>query len=439
MFRTVNPIESGIAKMLEDLNGTGRPHGLRTLVKERLGIDSELVETPSTMVKAYTVELRSYVDLWLDHRKTLEQKRVADKERLELRRQLSEMDKRWSEIVAKSQAARKQRQTASTKRYQAELATLSRESRTLEKKIDSAYWKPTKGERARAIRIQDVLEDIAEGHRLFPASLDDGYSLVIKPTFEFMHTHPPQRWPASPAPTSHIDEDRYATHDEYVAALLKERLGTAKASSLKVASPLESAAMRPFTSEDAAQKAAQVAFARMLISDWRRRIAKCESPSCKAPYFPLGKWNTDHKASLCLACRKGVKGARNQERMENNREKARQALFALVAERFAERITGEWYKDAQIKRDVARTLNTFLRNPPDSLNGPLRNLYPKGVTKKWLTSSHRDSRGAAPGVGSRDKNWQWVEAKAKRRRQPRGKAKDRGGPNAKRSTGLLGL
>lgn len=389
--------------LLDDLNGRHpydvRPHGLRALLTEILGMEPQRGKAPGSIAAAYAAALRAYVDLWLDQRKALEAKRTRHaKPSLPLD---ESQEGAISSVVASTPARITGRPA-------------------------------TKDERSRAVQFQHLLEDIAHGHRILPAVLRDGYTFVVRPTDEFMHAQA-KRWPGSPAPSTHIKQGDYATHREYVAALINERaaairdepvtpapvasgrLGAGFAPGVGGDGPEPTLTVPPLTGEEAARKAAQIVFAEMLISDWRRRIAKCESPSCKAPYFRLGKWNTDNKASLCPTCRRQRKKRLNQQRLEGNREDARRALFEFVAERFAKRIKGEWYKNARLKRDVTRALNSFLSRPPDNLRGPLRNLYPRGITEKWLTSSHDAKRGAAHREEIRDSNWQWVEAAAKRR------------------------
>ena len=131
----------------------------------------------------------------------------------------------------------------------------------------------------------------------------------------------------------------------------------------------------------------------------------CESPSAPTRtatylYFRLGKWRTKEKAVHCPACRKGLKAARNQERVEDNRKSARRQLCRYAAERFAKQLANKtaWHKDEALKIKIVEFLNAHI----ESTGGALQSLYPNGITTKWLQS------------GQGRKNWKLIEAKIKR-------------------------
>jgi hypothetical protein len=141
--------------------------------------------------------------------------------------------------------------------------------------------------------------------------------------------------------------------------------------------------------------AAERCFVDMLMSDWRLKIAKCSEETCGV-YFRLGKWNHAYdQGTRCPACRQAEEQAAIQKRVEAGRLRAKQALYAYVAERFARHIIpGKmWYRDIELKRRIAIDLNTRFRGDP-----LFDTLYPGGMSGKWVEAGR-----------SRTKNWLCIE------------------------------
>jgi hypothetical protein len=151
-----------------------------------------------------------------------------------------------------------------------------------------------------------------------------------------------------------------------------------------------------FSRDDAfALAAAQEMFVAMLMSDWRLQIARCVGTGCGV-YFRLGKWNQTYPhGTRCPTCRLTYRYPAIQQRVEANRTLGRQALYDLVATRFARRIVPGtlWFRDAALKKEIVGAVNGYIRREP-----LLRSLYPVGLTSKWVEAGRKDK-----------KNWRMME------------------------------
>jgi hypothetical protein len=144
-----------------------------------------------------------------------------------------------------------------------------------------------------------------------------------------------------------------------------------------------------------ATRSAERCFVDMLMSEWRLKIAKCPDASCGI-YFRLGRWNQPYdKGTLCPNCKQTQQQDAIQKRVEARRLRAKQAIYAFVATRFARHIAPgrAWYRDVSLKARIANALNTHFRSDP-----LFRTLYPRGITGKWVEAGR-----------SRTKNWLCIE------------------------------
>jgi hypothetical protein len=86
-------------------------------------------------------------------------------------------------------------------------------------------------------------------------------------------------------------------------------------------------------------KAAEKTFTALLMSDWRLKIAGCVNPACSM-YYRLGKCCHRYEhGTRCPGCRETESLGANQKRVEANRRKGKEVLYAFVARRFARSIT----------------------------------------------------------------------------------------------------
>ena len=142
-------------------------------------------------------------------------------------------------------------------------------------------------------------------------------------------------------------------------------------------------------------KAAEKTFTALLMSDWRLKIAGCVNPACSM-YYRLGKCCHRYEhGTRCPGCRETESLGANQKRVEANRRKGKEVLYAFVARRFARSITPgrAWYRDAALKAKIAGALNAHFES--DRL---FRSLYPNAITGKWLEAGQRGQ-----------KNWLLIE------------------------------
>jgi hypothetical protein len=189
--------------------------------------------------------------------------------------------------------------------------------------------------------ISHIVESVVTANRVLPVALRDGYSLTI-------------------------------------VAVQQRLLRSRKAQDAAIAS-----------------QAAERCFVDMLMSEWRLQIAKCPGATC-GMYFRLGKWNHSYdQGTRCPDCRQTQEQDAIQKRVEAGRLRAKQALYAFVAARFARDIVPgtRWYRDVELKRKMASALNTQFRG--DAL---FETLYPDGITGKWVEAGR-----------SRTKNWLCIE------------------------------
>jgi hypothetical protein len=189
--------------------------------------------------------------------------------------------------------------------------------------------------------ISQIVERVITANRVLPTALKDGYSLAI------VAVQPPLR-------------RSRAAQDASIAARSAERC-----------------------------------FVDMVMSDWRLKIARCSDASC-GMYFRLGKWNHSYeKGTRCPNCKQTQEQDAIQKRVEAGRLRAKQAIYAFVATRFARHIVPgtAWYRDASLKTRIANALNTHFRGDP-----LFRSLYPHGITGKWVEAGR-----------SRTKNWLCIE------------------------------
>jgi hypothetical protein len=144
-----------------------------------------------------------------------------------------------------------------------------------------------------------------------------------------------------------------------------------------------------------AARSAERCFVDMVMSEWRLKIAKCSDASC-GMYFRLGKWNHSYdKGTRCPSCKQTQEQDAIQKRVEASRLRAKQAIYAFVATRFASHIVPgkAWYRDVSLKARIANALNSHFRGDP-----LFRSLYPHGITGKWVEAGR-----------SRTKNWLCIE------------------------------
>jgi hypothetical protein len=194
----------------------------------------------------------------------------------------------------------------------------------------------TPGTRHPTTEISRIVEDVVIANRVLPATMKDGYAMVLT---------------ASPRP---VTRGSKASRDEAFA-----------------------------------RNAAQVMFVAMLMSDERLKIAKCVGQGC-GTYFQLGKWNQRYEhGTRCPICREGQERGDKQGRVEANRAQAKRALYAYVAQRFARRIVPgrPWYLNTGLKAEVATAINN--RFEGDLL---VRALYPKALTSKWLVAGRAGTK-----------------------------------------------
>ena len=127
------------------------------------------------------------------------------------------------------------------------------------------------------------------------------------------------------------------------------------------------------------RNAAELAFAQMLISDWRLRIAKCIGCGL---YFELG--HPDHTygdGTTCRACVPRLKGARSRDSMNQMRQGLQQKLYREAATQLThEDLKGLWYRHPPITNDLIPHLNRFIGR-----NKRLKGHYGSGITQSWLT------------------------------------------------------
>ncbi len=199
----------------------------------------------------------------------------------------------------------------------------------------------TPAARRPAPQISHIVERVITANRVLPAALKDGYSLTIV------------------AVQPSLRQSR-AAQDASIAARSAERY-----------------------------------FVDMLMSDWRLKIAKCSNAACGI-YFRLGKWNHSYeKGTRCPNCKQTQEQDAIQKRVEAGRLRAKQAIYAFAAARFARDIVPgtAWYRNAELKTRITTALNTHFREDP-----LFRTLYPNGITGKWLEAGR-----------SRTKNWLLIE------------------------------
>jgi hypothetical protein len=114
---------------------------------------------------------------------------------------------------------------------------------------------------------------------------------------------------------------------------------------------------------------------------------------CTGEWFPTLQRMRDYPR--CPNCRQTQEQDAIQKRVEAGRLRAKKAIYAFVATRFARHVVPgtAWYRDVPLKAKMANALNTHFRRDP-----LFRTLYPHGITGKWVEAGR-----------SRMKNWLCIE------------------------------
>jgi len=399
-------------QMLEDLNGLSRPPvGLTNAFKEHFHFDLRLSRKSTTTARIYTCELRNIVDIWLEDRNYLDQRREARREFDAINEALGRAQ-RESQSMGEAHGRLRSALEADDidarmrQRLQARLQECAKEWHRF---LETRVW-PLEAERERKeqmlhddarsrIRgayILNVMMSTLEGTRNIPAKSRDGdYRVAMVPTSalfsEVVQQKPELR------PKSKVDAGNYLNNNDYILALIQEKLLEEKR---KVpAEPGHEEESPELTSAKngwVIRKAAWFVFVQMLTEDWKAKIAKCTDPHCKYPYFRLGKWNTDQKAAFCGACRKATMKEHRQRRVESDRGKAEEAVIKFVAESFRAKINRDpvgWYKNRRLQGEIASAVTGFIQDSSSAV----KNRYRGKVTSRWIVAGKGD-----------DKNWSKV-------------------------------
>jgi hypothetical protein len=399
-------------QMLEDLNGLSRPPvGLTNAFKEHFHVNLRLFKKSTTTAKIYTRELRNIVDIWLEDRNYLDQRHEARREFDAINEALG-LAGRESQSMGEAHGRLRSALEADDidarmrQRLQARLQECAEEWHRF---LESRVW-PLEAERerkeqmlqddARSRRrgayILNVMMSTLEGTRNIPAKSRDGdYRVAMVPTSalfsEVVQQKPELR------PKSEVDAGNYLNSNDYILALIQEKLLEEKRkvpaeSGHEEESPELTSAKNGWV----IRKAAWFVFVQMLTEDWKAKIARCADPQCKYPYFRLGKWNTDQKAAFCGACRKATMKEHRQRRVENDRGEAEKAVIRFVAERFRVKINRDpvgWYKDRRLQGEIAADVTGFIQDSSSAV----KNRYRGKVTSRWIVAGKGD-----------DKNWSKV-------------------------------
>jgi hypothetical protein len=122
-------------------------------------------------------------------------------------------------------------------------------------------------------------------------------------------------------------------------------------------------------------------FTLFMMSDLRFTLAKCKKAACGC-YFELKQRNRTYKrGTYCSNCRRVPSLESAKRRTGETRADAAQALYRLVAKRFARRIRAneKWHDHVGLKSAIVGHLNREIERREG-----LRRVYPHGVTAKWL-------------------------------------------------------
>jgi hypothetical protein len=130
----------------------------------------------------------------------------------------------------------------------------------------------------------------------------------------------------------------------------------------------------------------QVTF--MLLSDLRFKIAKCRRQACGS-YFLLEQWNRQYKSgTLCGDCKIARRSASAGSATKEARRDAEEALFDLVARKFAEQLlrTPAWHRRPELKSKIVEYLNAKIKRS-EELSAVYMTEPRKGITGKWVARS----------------------------------------------------
>jgi hypothetical protein len=225
-------------QMLGDLNGRSRPPiGLTNAFKEHFHVDLRLFDKPTTTAKIYTHELRSIVDIWLEDRDYLDQRRDTRKEldaineaiglaRRESQR-IGDVHGRLGRELEEDDAYSKTRQ-----RRQARLQKCAREWHhfletrlwplEVDKQRKEQLLKDDTRSRKRSAYILNVMMSTLEGTRNMPAKSRDGdYRVAMVPTSGLFSEVVRQK--PSLRPKLKVDAEDYPNNDDYILALIQEQ------------------------------------------------------------------------------------------------------------------------------------------------------------------------------------------------------------------------